>query len=185
MRLRTTRRTDGNPDVIVRKRKYDGSVKSEWEGELLPSPAKEWLVVLHHPKRHRKFQDGAVEMSEPFFLHCFNTEEPLTVLLEYNTAGAFTGAKCDAALPAKCAGDVVEFHDLDLDLIVEPEFTYFVRDRETFDRNRERMCYPARVVGLANQGIELAHTLLSSRQFPFDEHLSGLLRSLLPKVGEA
>lgn len=162
--------------ILVRKRKYDGRIKSEWEGTLLPASGDAWLVVLHHPDQHRKRDDTQWERQSPLFLHCLNTAAPLTVLLEYALDGRFRGAKCDAALPAVRDGAEIEFVDLDLDVIVERDLTRRVRDQSTFKRNRKRLGYPESVVAQAEAGIALAHELLATRQFPFGP---GLNRELI------
>ncbi len=157
-----------DPYCIVRKRKFDGSLKSEWEGELLPWLDEEWLVVLHHPARHAKFSGKAVQHSALLFLHYFNLTRPLTILAEYDRDGCFRGAKCDAALPATFGGNVIEFVDLDLDVIVEADSSWFVRDEVDFARNRKTMGYSQTVIAQALDGISLAQTLVTARRFPFD-----------------
>lgn len=158
--------------IVVRKRKYDGTVKSRWEGTLLASPIADWHLVLHNPRIHRKFTGGSpprvVWGNDIPFLHCLSTSEPLTVLIEYDDEGQFAGAKCDAALAATLNGGIVEYIDLDLDLIVEWDFSTSLRDRDTFQVNLERMHYPDDVVGLAWEGINFARRLVEERAFPFD-----------------
>lgn len=172
---------------IVRKLKYDRLIKSKWQGEFLGLQGAEWLVIAHRPQRHLKFSGGKGERSDLLFVHCLNLLHPLTVLLEFEASGQFRGAKCDAALPATRDASVIEFVDLDLDLIVEPDLSYRLRDEDTFARNRIRMGYTETVVQQAWAGIALGERLLALRQFPFDgtfvpkvtmpemtiEHLSG------------
>ena len=152
--------------VFVHKQKYDGRTKSEWEGELLPLSNEEWIVVRHHPERHRKFVSGKIAVSDRLFLHCLNRDKPLTVLLEFDLEGSFRGAKCDAALPATIDAGKIEFVDLDLDVIVAADLSFFLRDEDTFARNRERMGYSEVVVQQALEGVRLAQELIQSRQFP-------------------
>lgn len=155
--------------TLVRKRKFDGRIKSEWEGDLLWH-TNEWLVVLHHPERHIKRSNGVVAAADPdvWFLHCFNVLDPLTILMEYGLDGSFQGAKCDAALPATQTDGVIEFVDLDLDVIVEPDLSWWMRDEEQFAHNREAMGYTETAVQQAHEGILLGQSLVESRTFPFD-----------------
>lgn len=155
--------------TIVRKQKFDGSIKSEWQGDLLTSPEQDWLVVFHHFERHHKFANGNRVQAEPLFLHCLNRVAPITVLLQYDRECSFQGAKCDAALPATNVGDTINFIDLDLDVIVEDDFSYHVRDEDTFVQNRAKMQYPELVTQQAHKGIMLAQQLIKSREFPFNQ----------------
>ena len=171
-------------DVIVCKQKYDARVTSKWEGRLLILPmlssASSWRVVLHHPEFHQQIKKGSVKKTSSLFLQCLSTKRPLMVLLEYSMDGTFLGAKCDAALPATQTGRIIQFCDLDLDLMVKPDFSSSVRDRKDFQKNSQKMRYPSSVISKAHQGIKLAQTLLTTRQFPFDARFVPVLKPVLP-----
>ena len=168
-----------NPSFInVRKRKFDDSIKSEWEGERLSSPDSNWLLILHHPKRHLKFTQHGTHTHDLLFLHCFYLAKPLAILLEFALNGEFRGAKCDASLPIIQKKNLVEFIDLDLDLIVESNLTNYVRDKITFAENSKTMGYPASVVQQAQRGIDLAKLLVINKQFPFDERHVPTLKTI-------
>jgi predicted RNA-binding protein associated with RNAse of E/G family len=154
--------------INVRKRKFDNSIKSEWEGELFPVQFPDWLLVLHHPDRHRKFYQAETSRFELLFLHGFSLVHPLAFLFVYSSAGEFREAKCDAALPATRKENLIEFTDLDLDLIVNPDFSYYFRDEDQFAVNQQKMGYSETVVAQARNGMSLAESWVESRHFPFD-----------------
>lgn len=154
--------------ITVRKRKFDNSIKSEWEGEFLPVQFPSWMLVLHHPERHLKLSQAGIVQSDRLFLHCFSLVHPLTILFVYSPEGVFREAKCDAALPATQKGNLIEFTDLDLDLIVNPDFSYYFRDEDQFAENKQKMGYSETVVAQARTGMGLAESLVNSRNFPFD-----------------
>lgn len=158
--------------VLVRKLKYDGSVKSLWEGELVENSAEiNWLTVHHHPKKHRKYKpDGTPLQADRLLIHFFNIAHPITVLMNFDENHQFAGAKCDAALPAKHNGDLIEFIDLDLDVVVNQDLSYYVQDEAEFEQHRVSMNYSEATVRQAHTGIALAKTLLKQRLFPFDQH---------------
>lgn len=160
-----------SPTVLrILKRKCDNSIQSEWEGELLPVQYPDWLLVLHHPERHLKFTQAGVVQSDLLFVHACSLIHPLTILFEYSLDGDFREAKCDAALPATQNGNHIEFTDLDLDLIVKSDLSYFQRDEEQFAKNRQEMGYSETIVSQARRGIVLAESLVKLRQFPFDNN---------------
>ena len=172
-------RSRENPSAdffCVRKLKFDEMLRSEWEGDLLPSPDADWVLIIHHPDRHLKFTNSGVETSGALFLHCCNVVEPLTILFQYSPEGQFQEAKCDAALPAVWKDDSLEFVDLDMDLIVAPDFSFQMRDEVQFAQNRIRLGYPDKVVGQAHRGMALSRQLVRSRVFPFDQSLLPVLQ---------
>ncbi len=160
-------------DIVVQKTKFNGEVKSEWEGELVKSADSNWRIVLHHPIHHNKFEDGQIAQADHLFVHCLNLVEPLSVLLCFDDAGHFLQAKCDAALPAIQTDQTITFVDLDLDIIVESDFSWWLQDEDTFAQHRVSMGYSEQAIQNAHDGIELAKKLVTSRQFPFNDDFLG------------
>ena len=157
-------------EIIVRKKKFNGFVKSEWEGTLLTSLEADWLVVLHHPERHKKSRHTAVLQADQLFIHLHNLVEPLTVLMMFDENGRFQNAKCDAALPAQQMENIIEFVDLDLDLHVTPNLSYTVEDEDVFQQHCKLMDYTPYIVQQARLGIKFAQDIVAMRRFPFDEN---------------
>ncbi|WP_322817452.1 DUF402 domain-containing protein [Tepidiforma sp.] len=154
-----------NP-VLVRKRKYDRSVRSTWPGDLVDAHD-DWLIVLHDSQHHPK--DPPDPASAPGYgIHTIGLREPLTVLHCFDALGHFIEAKCDAALPATISGRTIDFVDLDLDVVLLPEGTHHIRDREIFEQRARTMAYPPEVRRAAWCGILHALRRIRRRRFPFD-----------------
>ncbi len=162
-----------NP-VLVRKLKYDGSVRSAWPGDLIDARGDDWLIVFHDPERHQK---EPPEPGEPrgFGIHTIGLREPLTVLHWFDELGRFLEAKCDAALPAALAGRTIDFVDLDLDVIVLPGGHHYIRDLDVFEARAAAMGYPHEVRRAAWCGILHALRMVRRGRFPFDGTPEALL----------
>ncbi len=179
--------------VTVRKVKFDGSVSWEWEGDLVDG-TDEWLVVYHGPehpppaKWARKWaaeseRAGNGEALPRYVIHYVGTAAPLTALLFYDERGEFLGGQCDAALPAKVSRREVTFVDLDLDVIVRADWSYYVRDHEDFERNRAAMGYAEGAIAAAREGVRLAEEMIRARRRPFDGHGEAVLGRVLAAQG--
>lgn len=173
-----------NP-VTVRKLKFDGAMKVEWDGDLVEAIGDEWVVVFHDSQRH-EIRDSLVRPSEPrfYFLHYFNLVLPIAVQFSFDERGEWNPeAKCDAALPAVLSGRTIEFVDLDLDLIVARDLTHRVRDEETFAKHTGSMGYPPEVIAAARDGIRIATQLVAERGVPFDGSADELFGRVLAAQG--
>ncbi len=157
--------------ITVQKFKYNGTLRSAWQGELLESPHEKWTLVLHHPERHVKQQNGKRQAHDRVFIHGFHHSKPLAVLIEYNKDLSVREIKCDAALPAKIGSKKISFVDLDLDLIVSRKLNYHVRDQVAFAKRVIRWGYPMKVRRQAYAGIKQAKTLVRKEKFPFKKPL--------------
>ncbi|HEX6032636.1 MAG TPA: DUF402 domain-containing protein [Tepidiformaceae bacterium] len=161
-----------NP-VETYKRKFDGSLKGPWCGDLVADTQEGWLVVFYERPNHRVGGEDVV-----YALQYFSLERPLVVLGNFDERGELLEYQCDAALPATLSGRRLDYVDLDLDLMVLPDGTAYERDRDDFERNRVAMGYTPEVVAAAHEGIALARDLLARGAPPLD----GSARDLLGRV---
>ena len=171
-----------NP-VRVFKRKYDGRLTREVEGDLIEASDSGWLVVHNDAELHRSWKRGAPAVQWPHLLMFASTFEPLTWWLFYDALGELDHAHADAALPATIASREISYVDLDLDLIVAADLTYYVRDEAEFAVHRESMGYPGEVVSAALRGMLLAKQAVDGRRYPFDGSAALLLGRVLASRG--
>ncbi len=172
-----------NP-VTVRKLKFDGSLVSEWQGDLVEAIADRWLVTRHSSPPVTK--PGSV-LSVPGLvaeaLRYNGVREPLSVLVSFDHLGAVLEYHCDSGLPATLRGRTIEFVDLDLDLMVTPGLETTLRDEDDFSRRSREMAYSDGARAAAREGIRLARQLVAAREEPFDGSPAALLGRLLAAEG--
>lgn len=72
---------------------------------------------------------------------------------------------CNVAQPPSFDGATLTYVDLDIDVLVESDFSYKILDLEDF----ENYSYPADVKKKARQALEELIGLVEARSFPFDE----------------
>lgn len=167
--------------VLVRKRKHDGSVRLEWEGELVALVADRWLVVHHDGDRHRRRHAMRGEAGDlpAHALRWLGLDVPLAILCTHDAEGHFLGAKCDAALPAVETPDGLEFVDLDVDLVVDAVGTATLKDEAVYARNAAALGYDGATDAAVDEGIALARALVAAGAPPFDGSGDRLLADLV------
>ncbi|HEV7798874.1 MAG TPA: DUF402 domain-containing protein, partial [Pyrinomonadaceae bacterium] len=75
---------------------------------------------------------------------------------------------CNVNVPPTLAGDVLSYVDLDLDILVEPDFSQRILDLEDFESNIERYGYSAEVQANARQALDDLVRMIETRAFPFN-----------------
>ncbi|MBI2765851.1 MAG: DUF402 domain-containing protein [Chloroflexi bacterium] len=171
-----------NP-VTIEKRKVDGSVKRVFHGDLVDEDEHGWLTVYHDSARHQNFKDGRPTQPPPYVVYYLSMRLPLTVSFYFGALGGLLEVQADAALPATISGRTIAFTDLDLDVVVAPGGSSYVRDHETFELHRTSMSYTEGHVAAAHEGIRLAQELLANRSFPFDGSPARVLGRMLAAEG--
>jgi protein associated with RNAse G/E len=75
---------------------------------------------------------------------------------------------CNVNKPATLEGDVLSYVDLDIDILVQPDFSYKVLDIDEFEKNSELYDYSIEVRQNARLAVSQLVTMIETRAFPFD-----------------
>ena len=76
---------------------------------------------------------------------------------------------CNVSMPPSFDGQVLTYVDLDIDVLVKPDFSYQVLDLEDFEDNARVFNYPLEVRENAHAALAELIKLIETRSFPFDE----------------
>lgn len=74
---------------------------------------------------------------------------------------------CNINVPPTFDGEILRYIDLDLDILVAPDFSYQVLDVEDFERNATTYEYSLEVQGNARRAVDELIQMIQTRQFPF------------------
>jgi protein associated with RNAse G/E len=154
--------------ILVRTYKYDGSVHRSWPAQILSQEGP--LIVLD-----AKFSDEVVHdllgtiPSGTHSLEYYWLDRWYNVFRFARPNGELRNYYCNVNLPPTFDGEVLSYVDLDLDILVEPDFSYQILDAEDFEANAKLYLYPADVVANARQAIEELVGMIQTREFPFSD----------------
>ncbi|MFN2498858.1 MAG: DUF402 domain-containing protein [Pyrinomonadaceae bacterium] len=74
---------------------------------------------------------------------------------------------CNINVPPTFDGKLLSYVDLDLDILVAPDFSYQILDAEEFERNAELYRYDDKVRANAKIAVEELVGMIEKRAFPF------------------
>jgi uncharacterized protein len=155
-----------NRAVTVRTYKYDGTEHRKWRAQV--SRQEDSLLVLD-----ARFEE---EIRHPLL----GTVAPGTVSIEYywldrwynifrfvEPTGALRNFYCNVNVPPVLQGDLLSYIDLDMDVLVAPDYSYSILDEDEFAANAARFNYPAEVILKSKRALEELIALIEKRDFPF------------------
>ena len=155
------------PDrVAVRAYKYDGTLHRTWDADLIRREGS--LVVLD-----AKFTDEIVHellgtiASGTHSLEYYWLDRWYNVFRFAQPGGKLRNYYCNINVPAKFDGETLSYVDLDLDILVDPDFSYRVLDVEDFERNVKLFGYNEEVQANARQALAELAGMIESHAFPF------------------
>jgi len=74
---------------------------------------------------------------------------------------------CNVNLPPSLTENLLTFVDLDVDILVAPDFSYRVLDEDEFEENQSKYSYPPEFRERAAVARDELIALIERRQFPF------------------
>ena len=75
---------------------------------------------------------------------------------------------CNINVPPVFDGETLSYIDLDIDILVQPDLSYRVLDREDFESNAAKFGYPERVRENAEAALNELIGMIQSAAFPFN-----------------
>ena len=163
--------TADGKSILVRTYKYDGSEHRRWPAQVLRQEGS--LIVLDAKFTNEVVHDllgtivGGTNSLEYYWLdrwyNVFRFAQPNGELRNYY---------CNVNVPPTFDGKILSYVDLDLDILVEPDFSYQILDAEDFETNAQRYGYPDEVQTNAHRAVDELLRMIQTREFPFASEAS-------------
>jgi uncharacterized protein len=91
----------------------------------------------------------------------------------HNPNGSFRNYYCNVNMPPTLRGGVLDYVDLDIDILVWTDFSFEILDFDEFEENAARFGYPDEIHTRALLSVEQLTELINTREFPFDHYPAG------------
>ncbi len=159
------------PDqILIEKRKWDGSVASREEATLVRSKRGTLVWVVEAGRTRVKPRQGTLELVSDPEVWVASREYGFVTCACAGTDDSIDSVEVHAALlPRVRARSKLIWVDLDLDLRWDPvDHTVSLEDFEDLIRRWDEMHYPDQLVRKAWDAIGEALTRIHSRDWPFD-----------------
>jgi len=145
-------------EIVVRVYKYDGREHRTWRARLTKQVGP--LIVLDAVFAEEVEHDLLGRIAAGPI-----SKEIYWLDRWYNVFRFSDRFYCNVTEPPSFDGSLLTYVDLDIDVLVEQDFSYRILDLEDF----ETYPYPAEVKQKARQAVAELISLVAARSFPFNE----------------
>lgn len=166
-----------NEARTVQVKKYHGSLHYEWKSRLIDENDERILLYAGPGRTLQHYTRQTCYTYQSHSLECFMRHDGFTVQLDLEADGSIRHY-CNIGLVPRLDGDVIEFIDLDLDLVADRGDEWRLVDEAEFAVNRVRFGYPGDVVTHVWNTIEDVKRRIDLGMFPFDGSLERRLLTL-------
>lgn len=146
---------------------FDGQLKRSWQCELLEREGSRlnFLGVFDFDITHEhlgRIARGTYSYEYYWLERCYN------VFRFHEPDGAFRNYYCNINLPPQLGPSVLEYVDLDIDIIVDGEGRITILDEVEFETNSRIYSYDGSLRSRVSGAVEELLGLINERRFPFD-----------------
>ena len=160
------------PDqVTIRVLKYDGTEYRRWNARLSQNNSS--LLVLDAEFEYDVQHDllGAIK-SGTRTIEYYWLDRWYNIFRFMNEDNAIRLYYCNINMPPSLKDNVLTYTDLDIDILVQPDFSYQVLDLDEFEENASRYGYSEEVKSQARAAVHELVSMIVTHQFPFIENAS-------------
>lgn len=163
--------------ITVNSLRYDRSIRRTWQCEF--STRKGQLIILDgiFDKEMRHSELGTIRAGtysrEYYWLNRW-----YNIFAFWEPDGEFRNWYCNIVMPPKFNDGVLDYVDLDIDVLVFPDFTHRILDLDEFADNSEAFSLHPEVLAKAHESLAELLRLIDLRDFPFTEKKRGRLSLL-------
>ena len=157
-----------NQHITVNARKYDLIVRKSWKCRLVERADPLLVLIGEFDSEVSHAGLGSIArgtVSQEFYwldrwFNVFRFSEP---------DGSFRNFYCNITMPPKFENDVLDYVDLDIDVIMWPDGRVDTLDMDDFESNSIRFGYPDDVRENALDSLSELQRTIDASEFPFEK----------------
>lgn len=158
--------------ITVNSRKYDGTIRRSWSCELIEQEGSlltfvgEFDTTVDHPDLGR-IEKGTTSY-EYYWL-----DRWYSIFRFHEPSGGLRNFYCNINMPPRFSGEVLDYVDLDIDVLIWPDLRYDVLDRDDYETNAKRFGYSKHVNEKVEEALNELLKMIETRNLPGAGELSG------------
>ncbi|HSI89070.1 MAG TPA: DUF402 domain-containing protein [Pyrinomonadaceae bacterium] len=157
-----------SPDVTINSRKYDHTIRRSWQARLIETDGSLLVFVgvfaqaVHHPDLGHILA-GTVSYEYYWLDRWYN------VFRFHEPDGTFRNWYCNINMPPTFEGGVLDYVDLDIDILIWPGKEPIVLDEDEFEENAALFAYSQDVITGSRNALAALQRDIKTEAFPFSE----------------
>lgn len=154
--------------VTINSRKFDGKIHRTWNANFIKRENSLLIFVGVFDKEVNHPDLGVIgrgTVSYEFFWlnRCYN------IFRFHEPNGDLRNYYCNINLPPTFVNGVLDYIDLDIDLLVWKDFSYQVLDSDEFEENAKRFSYSTELRQKIQVNLDELISMVENKSFPFNE----------------
>ena len=154
-------------EIIIKSRKFDNKINKSWTADLIKKE-NSLLVFLGIFELEVKHNFLGVIRPGTISYEYYWLDKWFNVFRFHEPDGEFRNFYCNINMPPTFENGILDYIDLDIDVIVWKDFSPIILDQDEFKENTFTYNYPDNILLKTKAAIDELLTTIEDRNFPFD-----------------
>ena len=154
-------------NVVINARKYNGEIHRSWHCDLLESDGS-LLVFIGEFKEKILHSDLGIIRPGTISYEYYWLDRWYNIFRFHEPEGTLRNFYCNVNAPPIFESNILNYIDLDLDVLVSNQFDVRVLDADEFELNSKIYGYPKKIKQQAETALQELLELIEHRHFPFN-----------------
>ncbi len=153
--------------VKIISRKFDGKIHRSWNAELLEQTDSLLTFVGTFEKEVKHSHLGVIRRGTVSY-EIYWLNRGYNVFRFHEPEGGLRNFYCNINLPPKFEHGVLDYVDLDIDVLVWKDFSLEILDSDEFEENAVIFGYSKTIRDDVDKNLQEILSLVKNKSFPFD-----------------
>lgn len=160
--------SNSNSIVTINSRKFDGIVHRSWKANLISKTESQLIFLGEFEKQVEHPHLGVIRRGTLSYEYYW-LDRWYNIFRFHEPDGKLRNFYCNINLPPTFENGILDYIDLDIDLLVWKDFSFEVLDLVDFEENAKRFSYSDELRRKVNFYLDKLITLVKNKSFPFNE----------------
>ncbi len=152
--------------TIINSRKLDGEIHRSWKADFIEQKNSllQFVGRFESEVRHSKLgviRRGTISYEYYWLDRWYN------VFRFHEPNGELRNYYCNVSMPPKFENNILDYVDMDIDVLISKDFESEILDLEEFEVNSRRYRYPDKLIAKTLQSLDELLILIKQKAFPF------------------
>lgn len=157
-----------NQNVIINSRKSDGKIHRSWKAELIESRESLLIFVGEFENEVRHSKLGVIGRGTISYEYYW-LDRWYNVFKFLEPGGELRNFYCNLNLPPRFENNVLDYVDLDIDVLVTKDFEVEILDLDEFEENSKLFDYSTDLIKKTFETLDQVLKIIETRAFPFSQ----------------
>jgi protein associated with RNAse G/E len=148
-------------------RKFDGSIHRQWKAEKTEQ-SNNLIIFLGEFEKEVKHNELGVIRRGTISYEYYWLDRGYNVFRFHEPDGDLRNYYCNLNQPPTFVENVLDYVDLDLDVLVRKDFSIEILDLEEYEYNAKKFKYSKSLIDEVDKNLSQLLALIENRDFPFD-----------------